>query len=133
MLYKNDVIEYLTVSMKEHGYRKSRNNWKKQCEYITIIITIQSSQYNTNTFYVCFGVSINAIAERPPASAHMCHIQARIDGNNFSDMEHIMNAIELWGEKYGTLESLKRAAFANKLPIQSKSIAVTYLTSINNN
>lgn len=129
MLDKKELIDYLAISMKTLGYKKTRNNWKKQSEDLTIVITIQSSQYDTNTFYVCFGVAIDAISPCAPTSTHMCDIKSRLDGDVFPNYKSILAAIKLWEEKYGTLSRLRKAAIAGRLPIQSSLKASSYLTS----
>lgn len=130
MVDKYELINEMTGYLKQIGYKKRGQNWRKVQEGIAIAFTIQNSQYDHCTFYLCFGVNIQSVDETKSFNAASFHIQDRINGSKVS-IDQVKYAVKLWEEKYGTLEKLKIAAIENRLPVFSNKRAITYLTTIN--
>lgn len=128
MGHKHAMIEHMTSFLKERGYKKRTQNWRKDCEEVSLAFSIQSSQYDRETFYLCFGVTVSVAYAVNGFNATTFPIQERIDGDKvtFKQAEY---AIELWERKYGTLEKLVAAAVENTLPLFSNKLLVSFLRS----
>ena len=50
MTNKHELIAEMTEYMKQNGYKKRRQNWRKDKGEIAIAFTIQNSQYDNNMF-----------------------------------------------------------------------------------
>ena len=59
MTNKHELIAEMTEYMKQNGYKKRRQNWRKDKGEIAIAFTIQNSQYDNNMFYLCFELTYN--------------------------------------------------------------------------
>ena len=129
MVDKYELINEMTGYLKQIGYKKRGQNWRKDKKSIAIAFTIQNSQYDHNTFYLCFGVNVQSVDETKSFNAASFHIQDRIDRSKVN-IDQAKYAVELWEEKYGTLEKLRVAAIENRLPLFSDRRAISYLTSI---
>lgn len=129
MMDKYELITEMTGYLKQIGYKKRGQNWRKDNESIAIAFTIQNSQYDRNMFYLCFGVNVQPVDETKSFNAASFHIQDRIDGSKVT-IDQVKYAVKLWEEKYGTPEKLKIATIENRLPLFSDRRAISYLTSI---
>lgn len=129
MMDKYELITEMTGYLKQIGYKKCGQNWRKDNESIAIAFKIQNSQYDRNMFYLCFGVHVQPVDETKSFNAASFHIQDRIDGSKVN-IDQVKYAVKLWEEKYGTLEKLKIAAIENRLPLFSDRRVISYLTSI---
>ena len=129
MTNKHELIAEMTEYMKQNGYKKRRQNWRKDKGEIAIAFTIHNSQYDNNMFYLCFGVNIQSVNETQSYNATSFNIQDRIDGNRVT-IDQAKYAVKLWEEKYGTIEKLRVAAIEDRMPIYCDKKARTYLTTI---
>ena len=128
----DDIISDLTPILKNHGYKKNRLTWSKSAEELTILFSIQKSQYGNDIWYYNFGIAINALLEKQTASISRCHITQRLDNTRNGkpwSADDLLNAIKIFENKYGSMHCLRTAAIENRLPLQSTRRAITYLTT----
>lgn len=131
----DEIASELAHLLKAQGYKKQKLNWFRSDDGITIAFTIQKSYYSSQTWYYCFGVSINAFHEKDIRSAHSCEIQERFDsaiGGKVLGPRDILNILKMWEHRFGTMEKLRSSAVQGKLPRVSSVSAIKYLTSVTN-
>lgn len=124
------IVSELSLIVKKKGFKKNRLTWHKVKDNITIVFTIQKSQYDKNTWFYLFGICIHAIADGSVSTINSCQIKYRVD-NVTIQAETIANLLERWESMYGSLPLLRRCAVQGKLPGQYTVKALSYLTSIN--
>lgn len=133
MLICEDLINDLKKTLKEKGYKKNRYNWYKSIGDLTIVFSIQRSQYGKDLWYYNFGIGINALENKPITSVSKCQIAERLDAEINGKMlsaDDLIQIITHWEEKYGDMKKLRIRAVENKLPPMTTKQAFTYLTAI---
>ena len=62
-----DKLEFLVAAIapeaKAHGYKKVRRTWYKEKEDLTVIFSIQKSQFDAEAWYCTYGVCLRQIAK----------------------------------------------------------------------
>ena len=131
-----DKLEFLVAAIapkaKAHGYKKVRRTWYKEKEDLTVIFSIQKSQFDAEAWYCTYGVCLRQIAKGSTHTLDACQIQYRIDcyiNGTALGAEQIVSLLEKWEAMYGDIQLLRRCAVQGKLPIQSSAEAVRYLTT----
>lgn len=127
------LIEELKKPLKKKGYKKNRYNWYKSIDGLTIVFSIQHSQYGKDLWYYNFGIGINELEGKQITSISKCQIVERLDAkinDKILSAENLIQAITRWEEKYGDLKKLRIKAVENKLPAMTTKQAITYLTTI---
>lgn len=126
------IIEAIKEPLKNKGYKKKNNNWYKLCDTLSIVFSIQKSQYGADFWYYNFGIGINKLEVKPITTITKCHIIDRIDktikGKEIPP-DVLLNAIYNWENKYGDIGELRIRAIENKLPKMTTRQAISYLTS----
>ena len=128
-----DFSTGLIQNLKGRGYKKKRLTWYKEEADITIVFQIQKSQYSSQVWYYIFGVGINSFFETPITSISQCDIVEKLEqsmNGKIITTEHVLKAIGIWEEKYGTLSFLRKVAIEGHLPAQSTLKAIRFLTTI---
>lgn len=134
MLIFDELISDLKKALKEKGYKKNRYNWYKAIGDLTVVFSIQRSQYGKDVWYYNFGIGINKLENTPITSISKCQIAQRLDteiNGKILSADDLILAISHWEEKYGDIKRLRMMAVENKLPLMTTKQAVTYLTQIN--
>lgn len=126
----DEILTELALLVKKRGFKKNRLTWYKAKEKLTVVFSIQRSQYDANMWFYLFGICLHEIADGNVHSISSCQVQYRID-NVMLPAESIVNLLDRWESVYGTLHSLRVCAVQGKLPGQHTVKAVRYLTSIN--
>lgn len=133
MLICDELIDDLKKALKEKGYKKNRYNWYKVINDVTIVFSIQHSQYGKDLWYYNFGIGINELENKPITSILRCQIAERLDakinGKTLS-ADVLIQALTHWEEKFGDIKKLRIKAVENKLPPMTTKQAVTYLTAV---
>lgn len=132
---KQDLIKSLTPLLKEKGYKKIRQTWRKPGPDLTIVFNIQNSYYDKEDFYINLGIVINKLMEEHEGTCITnCQIQQRVpttDKNGtILSPEILLDILDLWEQWYGNLHSLRIKAIEGKLPLFSTGQAVSYLTTV---
>lgn len=128
-----NIISMLSPMLKNAQYKKNRLTWYKDNEHISVVFSIQKSQYSVDSWYYIFGICLHEITSTNKHSINSCQITYRIDNtanNCHLSSESIFNLIVRWEELYGNLQLLKQKAITGKLPGQCMVNAIRYLTTI---
>ena len=126
------IVDEITSLLKETEYRKNRFSWYKVKDPLTVVLSIQKSQYDSDTWYYYFGICLHEIAGSNSKTISNCQIRYRV--NNAADgvlltAESIVHLLNRWDSMYGDLTQLRIHAIQGNLPIQSKVQAIRYLSS----
>lgn len=73
------LVESIAPEAKAHGYKKVRRTWYKEKEDLTVVLSIQKSQFDAEAWYCTYGVCLHQIAKGSPRTLDACQIQYRID------------------------------------------------------
>ena len=99
---------------------------------VTVVFSIQKSQFSSEVWYYYFGICINALASNDAKSISACHVTYQIhhmiDGVML-DSSMLCRLIERWETMYGTLYLLRKSAIKGRLSGIIDGAALTYLTS----
>ena len=134
MLTKEELVAGLAVLLKEKGCRKNRQTWSRKKEGLTLVLNIQNSQWDKETYYINLGVHLDALdPDRKTVCFSNCQIVQSIpacdaDGKQYPP-EKVSAIFDLWDEWYGTLEKLRNRATNNQMPTVTSAEAWTYLTT----
>lgn len=130
----DDIVGEVSISAKNMGYRKNRLSWYKTKDNLTVVFSIQKSQFGSDAWFYLFGICLHEIAEGNKQSINSCQIRFRIDNamnKVLLPSESITKLLERWDTMYGDLYLLRVCAVQGKLPGQYTEKAVRYLTSVN--
>ena len=133
MYLLNDIIQDLSKVLKLNGYKKGRMTWYKKAGKLSIVFAIQKSQFCVNTWYYSFGIGLSDLAKKEVTSMTDCQIQYRIDNvvnGIMLTVDNISQLVIKWEKMYGTLQQLRICAIESRLPLQTTSAAIRYLTSV---
>lgn len=131
---KQDLIQNLTLPLKEKGYKKVRQTWYKENSDLVILLSLQSSTYDRETYYIHLGIGIKKLRKGNQGLSLRRDISqsvpAKNDRGEFLSAERLIQILDLWEEWYGDLDKLRTKAVEGKLPIVSSSEAITFLTTV---
>lgn len=120
-------------SLKQRGFHKKNLSWNKQTDDVTILFNIQKSIYGSDVWYYNFGICINSIHEKKVMSLSGCdmvyRIEQRIRGK-WVTQDTLLKLLDIWIEKYGTVDKLHIHAISNTLPAPISKQALSYLTTV---
>jgi len=127
-------IQIFTRDLKTRNFKKNRLTWYKQCnDDITIVFSIQKSQYGLDVWYYNFGIGLRKM-NASIKSISNCQILYRVDSkiNNCTlKPEQVIQIVELWESKYGNLRDLRIQALEGKLKsFWISQEAMVYLTQV---
>ena len=133
MNHFEDLVCAISLKAKECGYRKNRLTWYKVKDNLTVVFSIQKSQFDSSIWYYNYGICLHDIAEGNTHKLNSCQIKYRldhvIDGVVFYS-DRVIYLLEQWDSMYGDVKLLKACAVQGKLPVQSTLKAIRYLTTI---
>lgn len=109
-----ELASALAPQLKEMGYKKSKLTWYKELAHLTLVFSIQKSQYGGDVWYYYFGIGLHALTPSPIRSIGKCQITYRID------------QIE---RNKGDLRKLRVCAIEGRLSGQCTPTARRYLTT----
>ena len=58
-MYKNEFIYTVKPELKKRGYRKNGMYWYKRCDGFTCCIFLQTSNWDSNNYYIEVGLSMD--------------------------------------------------------------------------
>lgn len=134
MNHFEDLVFEITPKVKELGYKKNRFTWYKIREGLTVVFSLQKSQFDSNCWYYNYGICLHDIAEGNVHTISACQIKYRLDNivnGVLLSPDDILNLLKKWDLMYGDIKLLKLSAVQGKLPIQSTQKAIGYLTTVN--
>ena len=127
------LVESIAPEAKACGYKKVRRTWCKEKEGLTVVLSIQKSQFDAEAWYCTYGVCLHQIAKGSTHTLDACQIRYRVDcaaNGTALGAEQIVSLLEKWETMYGDIQLLRRCAVQGKLPIHSSVEAVRYLTTV---
>ena len=127
------LVESIAPEAKACGYKKVRRTWCKEKEGLTVVLSIQKSQFDAEAWYCTYGVCLHQIAKGSTHTLGACQMRYRVDcaaNGTALGAEQIVSLLEKWETMYGDIQLLRRCAVLGKLPIQSSAEAVRYLTTV---
>ena len=137
--------------LKEKGFKKRKLTWYRNDNEVTIVLYIQKSQWGKEVWYYDFGIGINCLHEKQITSREKCEIGERFDqtlrhgilspclreliASKFGEKydkkiltpKDVLDILDLWIKKYGSIESIKMAFEGDQLPYQTNRIALSKL------
>lgn len=129
-----EMVEKLTLLFKENGFKKNKYNWYKQKANITVVFSIQRSQYGREQWYYNFGIGINDLVNGNISTVSKCQVVERLE-NHIKGViltpDDLRKAIIHWESEYGDISKLRIKAVENKLPKMTTRQAISYLTTVN--
>ena len=114
------------------GYKKSKLTWYKELAHLTLVFSIQKSQYGGDVWYYYFGIGLHALTPSPIRSIGKCQITYRIDQierNKPVSCETLVHLVQKWEVMYGDLRKLRVCAIEGRLSGQCTPTARRYLTT----
>lgn len=118
----SNIIEHMSKCLHEKGYKKTRLNYIKHQDGLTIIFAIQKSENANDQWYYNVGTAIDQLHNKPVTDISDCDIVQRLDrtlGGMPITAEILEKGIELWEKGWGNMESLRRKAIEDKLPLKT--------------
>lgn len=132
MLFE-EIVENLTLFLKEKGYKKNKYNWHKQNANLTVVFSIQRSQYGKELWYYNLGIGINDLVNGNISTISKCQVVERLE-NKIKGVT--LTAVELskmiiyWESEYGDISKLRIKALENRLPKITTRQVISYLTTV---
>lgn len=126
---KKDLIYQVKQLLKDNGYKKRNLTWVKYNDDIGIVVNIQGSQYDVDSYYVNLGVYIKPLGNKEFPSISDCQLQERVNVQ-IKDTIFLMNIIDKWTAWYGTSDKIRKKINEGKMPmLTDKKIYAYYLVS----
>lgn len=133
MVSFDELVGAISAKAKARGYKKTRLTWYKDQDNLTVVFSIERSQFDPKLWNYNYGICLHALSNGKPHSLGACQIRYRVDGtyNGVTlDSDAVTSLLEKWESMYGNLRLLRVYAVQGKLPIQSSLDAIRYLTSV---
>jgi len=127
------IVDEISSLLKGTEYRKNRLSWYKVKDSLTVVLSIQKSQYSSNSWYYYFGICLHEIAGSNSRTMSNCQIKYRVNNvvdNVLLPSESIVHLLNRWDSMYGDLLQLRIHAIQGDLPIESTLKAIQYLSSV---
>lgn len=126
---KKDLIYDATKLLKDKGFKKKNLTWVKYNDDIGIVVNIQGSQYDTESFYINLGVYIKSLGTKGFPNISDCQLQERVNVQ-IKNTDFFINVIDKWEEWYGTTDKIRARINEGKMPILTdKKIFAYFLVS----
>lgn len=126
---KSELLEEANKTLKNEGFKKSSNTWTKETDKMFLFFNVQTSQYDSEYFYINVGLSIKEVLKGGKLSILTANIFERIEYEN-KTLEKTMTESLAWYDNYDSIKKIKEAYLNNK--IFPRMGLATYLDEINN-
>lgn len=126
---KEKLIEASKAYFKKLGYKKKNNTWLKNLDDLISGYNIQTSQWDSNIYYINVGIVLIGIDREPQTAYWKWHFQQRIDHIDKS-IDEILSESNLWLEKHSGLKYLRMLAkmdYDERLPVLATLQAISFL------
>lgn len=133
MICLDELVKLISVKAKNRGYKKAGLTWYKDKADLTVILSIQKSQFDTKTWYYNYGICLHGISSEKYHILNACQIRYTVDcvpDGVALNSDDVISLLEKWEDMYGNLKLLRIRAVQGKLPIQSTLDAIRYLTTV---
>lgn len=118
---------------KRLGYHRRKLTWFKLSDEVTIVFSIQKSQYSPEIWFYNYGIGINQLHESSIKSISRCDLVYRFDqyfNGVLLSAHDVLSILEMWSKKYGSIEKLKTLAKSGRLPQATTLKAIEFLTTL---
>lgn len=129
----DELVNAISAKAKACGYKKSRLTWYKDKDKLTVVLSIERSQYDPKLWYYNYGICLHEQSNGKHHSLRACQIRYRVDctSNGVTlDSGAVLSLLEKWESMYGDIGLLRICAVQGKLPLQTSLDAIRYLTSV---
>ena len=131
---RQNLIDELTILMKQKKYKKQKRTWFRENDDLVILFGIQYSSYG-DEYYINLGIIIKKLLkEGEGVSFFRCHIIERVNNKNeygiYLTADQLMAILDLWEKWYGDINALRIKAVEGKLPYYCTAEARTFLTTV---
>lgn len=133
MVSFDELVHAISAKAKACGYKKSRLTWYKDKDKLTVVLSIERSQYDPKLWYYNYGICLHELSNGKHHSLSACQVRYRVDGTSNGvtlDSSAVLSLLEKWESKYGDIGLLRICAVEGKLPLQTSLDAIRYLTSV---
>jgi hypothetical protein len=128
-LSKNEIIEALKTHFKIAGFKKLSSNWFKETKDTVLVFNVQSSQWGLE-YYINLGIYIKALGDELKPPVYRCHIQCRIEHEDYNNIQKIVVDSLEWFYKHDKILKLKQLSNAKKLPLMTFVEAHKFLETV---
>ena len=133
MISFDELGNAIAAKAKACGYKKSRLTWYKDKDNLTVVLSIERSQYDPKLWYYNYGICLHELSNGKHHSLSACQIRYRVDCTSNGatlDSGAVLSLLEKWESMYGDIGLLRICAVQGKLPLQTSLNAIRYLTSV---
>lgn len=133
MVSFNELVDAISAKAKACGYKKARLTWYKDKQGLTVVFSIERSQFDPQMWYYNYGICLHELSNGNHHSLNACQIRYRVDCMSSGvtlNSDAILSLLEKWESMYGDIDPLRICAVEGKLPIQSTADAIRYLTTV---
>lgn len=114
---KDELVLGAKEFMKNKGYKKRNTTWVKQSDDdISLVVNIQSSQYDKSIFYINLGVYIRSLGGKEVPSIRDCHMSERVN-TSVNSISVFENIVEKWEQWYGSQNAIYEKIIERKMPM----------------
>lgn len=115
-LNRTVIADGAKTALKAKGWKKRGFTWIKKCDdEIMIVIDLQGSLYDNDTFYINTGVYIIPLGSREIPKISDCHMRQRIN-TPVGSADFFVRIADKWEEWYGGSERVRKKYSENNIP-----------------
>ncbi len=126
----DELVNAISAKAKAFRYKKSRLTWYKDKNKLTVVLSIERSQFDPKLWYYNYGICLHEQSNGKHHSLSACQIRYRVDCTVTLDSSAVLSLLEKWESMYGDIGLLRICAVQGKLPLQTSLDAICYLTSV---
>ena len=129
----DELVRLISIKAKNRGYKKAGLTWYKDKDDLTVVLSIQKSRFDPETWFYNYGICLHGISSGKHHTSSACQIRYTVDCTPDGvalNPDDIVSLLEKWEAMYGNLNLLRIRAVQGKLPIQSTLEAIRYLTTV---
>ena len=115
MISFDELVNAIAAKAKACGYKKSRLTWYKDKNKLTVVLSIERSQFDPKLWYYNYGICLHERSNGKHHSLSACQIRYRVDctSNGVTlDSGSVLSLLEKWESMYGDIGLLRICAVA---------------------
>lgn len=109
---KATLLDELKPLLKAQGFRKTRTTWHRVSEQTIAVFNVQTSQWNSDVYYINVGVYLTALGSRNDPPEYECHVRTRVSSEGRTTAEIVDEALRWYADR-GTIAQIKALAEAD--------------------
>lgn len=75
----DELVNAISAKAKACGYKKSRLTWYKDKNKLTVVLSIERSQFDPKLWYYNYGICLHELSNGKHHSLSACQIRYRFD------------------------------------------------------